>query len=1319
MALTSAQRVELIQKMYVAYYGRPADTGGLDNWINHLVQHNDDATAIIQAFGTSPEATSLYGEPVNYALAVNALYMQMFNRPAEPDGLALYVAHLNAGRVTLPNLALAIATGAQNSDATTLANKIEVATAFTAEVATSTDNILGYVGADAAAHAAAYLASVTSTDASVTAALANLDSTIDTINHLDQLSSLPTHELTTGLDNLLGTNGNDVALAVLDGADSTLELDDAFNGLMGQDTLRLDAVVDGTEVTFDSADYHFTNVERVLVQARADDLNINLDLADMAGVDLEVRNMIGGDADLNAVNIGGDVLVVNFDGYNLDINNVGGDVALRDINFDNYDGADLVVSGVAGSVSLDTVDGYDGDNDSNTVIYDIGGDVTVTDLDADWVGVWDVAGNVSMTTVDANDNIGIWGVGGNVSLEDIYTDDNLEVYDVVGDVTISDAYVDYNTYLVNIGGDITLTDVNANENIHVVFASDVANATINLNNVWVDYEMHINGANTLDENGNVVTEAGSLTAVTLNVNDVVMDGIELTSYEDESAGLSNISSLTINAIGDLTVDYIDFAYDSDDNDVPTTLTVNGNGDVAIAGVYNDDFLDVVYTGAGSLMIGDGNDAFDPTNGSFNASTAAGSVTVALDLNEAIDGELDFTYTGSKGTDRVIIEEDSLGDAVADSNTVHLSLVGGNGVDTLVVSDDSDLSAAAMAAISGFEVLEIYDWVDDESFDLTNTHSDFTSIVIAGDWDTNYNTLELINLSAQQAGNITITSAGDDNTFSDLTIGLKNATGLNDTVTLNYVASADENSLNYIVYDTMYLDDIENLNINATGSALDVNENEHYAAFNYIDANELEKITITGNVNVWIEGTDTQQLKSIDARAFTGANLTLGWYSDVIWTDDDLVIQGALAADHNINVNGNEDVTVTTGSGDDNIYVDALDKVVINAGDGDNNVNAWSLDDDITVTTGSGADDINIYGGDGGWAGNVVITSGAGNDSVYIDGDVTDVTVTLGDGDDDFNYNDDGIDGDLVVNAGAGDDNINIHLNTDSNIESITVTLGAGADELWIESTRFDANNDVVAVVTDFTVADDVLYLDEGFGEGVSAEYVTVTTKDGDYDFTDANANIALVEFTFNADNNSVTFDNPNGYDLLEALGDDGDTASILVDGGQEGYIVAYNGGDAYIFNFDTSYYDAAYVSEDVYDDGGSFEGDHEDAYFYIDAGDEGFTAGDVINLYDVAYDGGYIDVSYTIQQTGESLVTVLADLTALINGNVDSLYAASYDVSGYIYLTSYGEVDLVDVTGDYVNNYDLVTADEIELVGVLEGVAVGTLTQSNFDFYNF
>lgn len=138
--------LDLVQTLYVAYYGRPADPSGQQYWAEQIDERGVDA--VINFFGTSPEFDERFGSMTNEQL-VNNLYYQLFGREAEQEGLDFYVGHLDAGNLTLAEIALTIATGAQNEDVDALNNKVAVAQAFT-DALDDPNELLAYQGNDAA-----------------------------------------------------------------------------------------------------------------------------------------------------------------------------------------------------------------------------------------------------------------------------------------------------------------------------------------------------------------------------------------------------------------------------------------------------------------------------------------------------------------------------------------------------------------------------------------------------------------------------------------------------------------------------------------------------------------------------------------------------------------------------------------------------------------------------------------------------------------------------------------------------------------------------------------------------------------------------------------------------------------------------------------------------------------------------------------------------------------------------------------------------------------------------------------------------------------
>ena len=81
-------------------------------WAKQLDSVKGDFSAIIDAFGNSAEADSLFGGLSNED-TVNTLYNQMFDRDADQAGLDFYVDALESGRLSLASIALDIYNGAQ------------------------------------------------------------------------------------------------------------------------------------------------------------------------------------------------------------------------------------------------------------------------------------------------------------------------------------------------------------------------------------------------------------------------------------------------------------------------------------------------------------------------------------------------------------------------------------------------------------------------------------------------------------------------------------------------------------------------------------------------------------------------------------------------------------------------------------------------------------------------------------------------------------------------------------------------------------------------------------------------------------------------------------------------------------------------------------------------------------------------------------------------------------------------------------------------------------------------------------------------------
>lgn len=234
---------EAVQKLYVAYFSRPADAAGLTYWENVVTANGGNTAAVSTAFANSQEYKDTFVGQSQYQI-INTIYMNLFGRPAEPAGLAYWGQGLINGTFTVAEAVTTIAGAAQGTDATAYANKVAAATAFTAALDTSAE-ILGYSGTAANLAAKTFLAGVTDSATSLSNAIAPaaLNASIATVISTGSASTGQTFTLGATIgEQVNGTAGNDVFSAVVagaSGADGTFNTGDTINGLGGQDTLNL------------------------------------------------------------------------------------------------------------------------------------------------------------------------------------------------------------------------------------------------------------------------------------------------------------------------------------------------------------------------------------------------------------------------------------------------------------------------------------------------------------------------------------------------------------------------------------------------------------------------------------------------------------------------------------------------------------------------------------------------------------------------------------------------------------------------------------------------------------------------------------------------------------------------------------------------------------------------------------------------------------------------------------------------------------------------------------------------------------------------
>lgn len=172
MANTAAD----IQKLYIAYFNRPADPAGLAYWMASSMT----ITQIANSFAEQAEYKAAFAGQTTESI-VATLYANLFGSSRVPDaaGLLYWVGQINQGKVSLGAAAISILNGAQGDDKIAVDSKVTAATSFTTALDTAPE-IVAYSKANGVALAKTWLNGVT-TAATATAAIATQDATIAAI----------------------------------------------------------------------------------------------------------------------------------------------------------------------------------------------------------------------------------------------------------------------------------------------------------------------------------------------------------------------------------------------------------------------------------------------------------------------------------------------------------------------------------------------------------------------------------------------------------------------------------------------------------------------------------------------------------------------------------------------------------------------------------------------------------------------------------------------------------------------------------------------------------------------------------------------------------------------------------------------------------------------------------------------------------------------------------------------------------------------------------------------------------------------------------
>jgi S-layer protein len=914
----------LVQKCYVAYYGRPADAAGLQFWTLKLDQAGGNLDAIIAQFGNSAESNALYTG--SSTAKVTAIYQLMFNRAPDSAGLAFYVGKLDAGQMTGASVALDIANGATGTDATTIANRVTVANAFTDALIADSAASDAYAGTTAAQTARSFLSTITTT--ATTSGISAVLSTLKADG---------------------GDSGDEIVLT-----SATDEQD--FSSLGSAVTVRVNGDDDATDG--DEFDVKGTDFDDTFIVESYKDVTIN----GGEGVDtLDLREMSPGDGDAD-VNLSSGIGDAN-------LSPGGGDSIF--LNFEN-----VIASDDGGRIT--------GTSESNTVTLGEGNDDVSLGAGDDFVVMTDdtfATGDDSIDGGSGDDTVSFSGT----DTPSFTTDDLIRVESLIvtgeGDdvnVTIDELFDVSTAPTAHLTGALTSVTIEdgADDTVTITSTNDV-------NLVGVSFE----GVETLDvtaDDNNVYVDENTLVGVdqltavagdTLNLAESGTYDFSGLTFDtiDQLEGSADDDTIYFGKVGDLTdvdtgqgKDRIEFK-DVSVGDLSTVTTLAAGDELTLAfgsADYvtilddNSDQIDTVVGGSGEdTLVLEGTDAtlsaLDSVERVVIDSAGADST---LTLMVSLDGDVEIF--GDSGDDTVQIGDSDV--SIEDVTFTDVEILDLNDED--VTASVASLTGLTVTNGSGASELTVSDGgtltldLNDVAGDLAIVFSEASVLTVT---DAN-----------DDAGAISITmGTGADRlilTDSDLAIGNDADSDItlgkgNDALRIATPGDvAGTNSISGgLGTDTLELA----LTTGALTIAAGALDEAVFNGFETIKTTEAAygniSITLGNEDDIGVTtidiSSDTNALgaNTIDVSAFDGGALTITGSGDV-----ETVTTGVAGDTVNVAA-GADDITVTGSNGDGVTYTLTLGAGVDNVTIDNDVIGDANTDSDLVVITDYSADTIDI------------------------------------------------------------------------------------------------------------------------------------------------------------------------------------------------------------------------------------------------------------------------------------------------------------------------------------------------------------------------
>ena len=1092
---------DAVQRLYVAYFNRPADPASLAVYEAMLPSDRaatqEELEALAEAyFSPSQEYQDLYSGMSNSQI-VNQMYQNLFGRDAEPAGLLHWTGKLIDGSETFASIALQLTFSAQGTDLDSINAKITAANAFTTEVASSSDNIIGFSGNAAAASARTWLAGVTD-DASATTAVAGaaaaVASAVEASTDLGQ-----TFNLQVGQDALTGGAGADTFDGTKNssgGTVDTLTFVDNINGGDGIDTVLVN------QGALADADFGaLTSIENIVTNN---------------STTLGAEAQRAGIVDVNTSGAGGLILTSGYTGdaikFTAEVNATdvvdyrnaaAGDVKRVTVDVDGVGNNTIAYASVqAEDTSGDLTGGVSHVDDEGTVLRSTTAAITFDVRDTDGTEKMTVSevhlGQLAGDTITAAGGVSVYaaGGGGNDSLTGSTGADYLE--GGAGNDTIvtgtgnngATGGAGTDTITGNTGHD-TISGGAGNDSITAGGGSD--NVDGGAGNDTIAMAANLTSADTVagGDGADTITLTAALGATT--------------SSDAAFTNVTGVETLTVGGAGHTTLGTAAEAAGI------TTINANTAGnqqDTVAASAYSTGLTVEIGTGNDSMLLGSGGDTVVAGNAELTAADTitfgtgtdqitAGGAANTLDLDN-ITGLENVVMSATTGADTSEVQFDSIAATTVQTITVDGSAMNGTSdaltVDTNVANtggttfditgaagNDSLEGGAGTDTINGGTGNDTIDGGAGNDIMIGGAGSDNITIGVGADSLSGGadNDTFVLGTAANLTAADTISGGDGTDTLSTVALGTGGDAGFANVTSVETVTAGTGRS---DIGALAQAAGVTTVNLNAAGAG-----NDTLAASAFTTG--LTVNMGTGNDSI-IVGSGDDVIVAGNGDITAADTITLG-------TGTDQITAGGAANTLDLdNITGLENVVMsaTTGADTSEVQFDSIaattvQTITVDGSAMNGTSDALTVDTNVANTggttfdiTGAAGND-SLEGGAGadtinGGTGNDTIDGGAGNDSITdmsgsnnATGGAGNDTIVTGDSNDTI---DAGANNDHVTAGGGGD----------------TITSGGGNDTLL-----GGAGSDTFTMGANFDFDDQI----DG-GDGTDTLSADALTASGDIKF---------------------------------------------------------------------------------------------------------------------------------------------------------------------------------------------------------------------------